>query len=88
VLAKSEVESQPRVEAHDMADPWYPTAFQKMLLFCPLLPPGAPFQLKVHGKGAVVQGSSTLLTSYLLGAMKFKVSSGSYRMEKANSNTS
>lgn len=32
--------------------------------------------------------TTTFLTSYLLGAMKFKVSSGSYNMEKANSNTS
>lgn len=32
--------------------------------------------------------TTMFLTSYLLGAMKFKVSSGSYNMEKANSNTS
>ena len=50
--------------------------------------PTPPLQLQSHREGSAVQGSATPLTSYLLGAMKFKVSSGSYRMEKANSSTS
>lgn len=61
----------------------WPPAFTGTFLFCPLL----PSSWTVTGR-ARLSKAVPLLTSYLLGAMKFKVSSGSYRMEKANSNTS